>query len=395
MSIHFKGKNKRGLNGWTVVIQYQHQGRARRKAFVVRGSKAEARTFEAKMRSELEEGASVDRPNVVPRFSDFCVNVYRPSAEVHLKHSTWLRRTSHLATLIEFFGSYVLTEIDEVLVDRFIEARRRAKLKRVSVNNELRVLRRVLRFAREERGFLLRKLTISFLRTGTRRPKVWTEDEVRRLFIACERTAPDILPLLVFLANTGCRRGEALALTWDHVDLDRGLVLIWPQDRAHGNQGRDAAPDEGWEPKNKKPREVPISTDLLPWLNGERASDVWVFPCTSTGNRWACWPQKKFEQAQKAAGLSGGVHTLRHTFASHFLAKQPDMFLLAQILGHTQTRVTELYAHLTPSHLERGRDAVSMAPAIGPALLKARLKWRTDPRRAERHPRRKGNMSVR
>ncbi|MBX3161881.1 MAG: site-specific integrase [Deltaproteobacteria bacterium] len=290
--------------------------------------------------------------------------------------------------MIEFFGDWKLTDIDEKLVDAFKEERRNAGLKRVSINNELRVLRRILGFARDERGIQLRPLKIQFMAVGTKRPKVWTEEEVKSLFTACDRLSPEILPILVFLANTGCRCGEALALSWDHVDLERGHVMIWPSEgKANEGSNGDDKPDEGWEPKNKKPREVPISADLLPWLDGDRTSEVWVFPCMTTGKRWAFWPQKKFQLVQKAAGLKGGVHTLRHTFASHFLRAQPDMFLLAQILGHSQTRVTELYSHLLPDHLERGRNAVSIAPAIGPATLKARLKWRTDPQRAERAPR--------
>lgn len=53
-----------------------------------------------------------------------------------------------------------------------------------------------------------------------------------------------LLPLLVFMVNTGARRGEVLALTWDRLDFDRGLVLIW----------------------------------RLPWLRRE-GSHAWVFPC--------------------------------------------------------------------------------------------------------------------
>jgi site-specific recombinase XerD len=67
-----------------------------------------------------------------------------------------------------------------------------------------------------------------------------------------------------------------------------------------------------------------------------------------------------FDRARDAAGLEGGVHKLRHTFASHFLAKEPDMYLLAQVLGHSYTQVTERYAHLLPSHLARARDVVSI-----------------------------------
>ena len=42
------------------------------------------------------------------------------------------------------------------------------------------------------------------------------------------------------------------------------------------------------------------------------------------------------------------------------------MCLLAQILGHSHTRVTEIYAHLTPEHLARARNMVSIAAPVMP-----------------------------
>ncbi len=94
-----------------------------------------------------------------------------------------------------------------------------------------------------------------------------------------------------------------------------------------------------------------------------------MFPC-STGERWTCWPKLQFDRARKAAGLRGGPHTLRHTFASHFLAGQPDIGLLAQVLGHSEESVTRLYQHMLPSAW-RARSLVSIGlpPARGTAQI--------------------------
>jgi integrase len=62
-----------------------------------------------------------------------------------------------------------------------------------------------------------------------------------------------------------------------------------------------------------------------------------------------------------ANNLRGGPHTCRHTYASHFLQAVPDLHQLAGILGHSQTRVTELYTHLLPGHLDRARNAVNLS----------------------------------
>src|SRR5437016_440027 len=75
-----------------------------------------------------------------------------------------------------------------------------------------------------------------------------------------------------------------------------------------------------------------------------------------------------------------GPHTLRHTFASHFLKQVPDLFLLARVLGHSYTRVTRLYSHLLPEHLARACNAVRFAlPVQVTATERAASRWKVDP----------------
>jgi site-specific recombinase XerD len=69
----------------------------------------------------------------------------------------------------------------------------------------------------------------------------------------------------------------------------------------------------------------------------------------------------KAEAAEKIPAIKGGPHRARHTFASHFLTAKPDLFLLGKLLGHSHTRVTELYSHLIPEHLAEARNVVSFA----------------------------------
>ncbi|MBK7074611.1 MAG: site-specific integrase [Myxococcales bacterium] len=189
------------------------------------------------------------------------------------------------------------------------------------------------------------------------------------LLKACADLEPRLLPLVLLIANTGCRNGEALALTWDNVDLEGGFVRFWPS--------------EEWQPKNDKPREVPISDALLPWLRGPRHHPNWVFP-SRAGSRFAFWPMLQWTRVRDAAGLTGGVHQLRHTFASHFLADQPDLVLLAEVLGHSDVAVTRLYKHMLPDHLARARNVVNFAAQVGPAAIAAKCRWSEPTRKPDR-----------
>ncbi len=357
--------------------------RGKQHEWIVEGSKTEARAFEARKRVELEAGLPLET-RVVPTFSDFCVSRYRAHATAQLRSSTWSVRKYQLATLGgSFLGNLRLTEFSTDAIERYKQARRREVQPR-SVNNELKVLLAVFAYARElgvpVGTFKCKPLPV----IGRGRAAGWNDVQLSYFWQACRENAPKMIGVCLFLANTGCRAGEAIHAEWEWIDRKPGYVSIQPN--AH------------WQPKSNEPREIPIPEALAPWLSGERKHARWVF--VSRKNRpYAGWPKKQFARVVDIASramcregcpgrkdkakckhwcpsLRGGAHTLRHTFASHFLRGMPDMYLLAQILGHSHERVTELYAHLLPDHLERARNVVNMTPGVGPAALEANDRWR-------------------
>lgn len=351
-------KEKRGL----YRVRVWKNGKKR--DWKVRGTLKEAKEFEARRRVQMEAAEPDEIVRTVPTFSDFCVTRYRPYADLRLKPSTWHRvRQYELATLMEFFGDLKLTAITTACVEEFKSHHFKGNRKgAATINGLLTALSAVLTCAKELE-VPCAEPKIARIKQRTRRKVVpWTEDELARLYAKTAELAPDILPLVVCLANTGLRKGEALALKWADIDLDVGQINIWPS--------------EEWQPKTCKPRLVPINQTLRRWLSGPRISEVWVFPCPSTGRRYAYWPQLKFDRARKAAGLVGGPHTLRHTYATHLVLQTRDLFLVGRILGHTHTRVTELYADLLPDHLDIAREAVDFAPDVTAAEMQARKKWR-------------------
>jgi integrase len=344
----------KGNGAWRVVI---HR-RGTRRDWVVVGTKIDAEVFEAKRRLELESGAPHLGRNV-PRLSEFCTGAYRTHAQNHLKPSTWRNRVYQIANLVEHLGHLRLSEIGIPDVEAYKSLRLKKRIRPSSINDDIKVLMAVLSYARAI-GIAVPKLSPKRIpdRAPRRHAEPWSRADVDALFAACD---PELLPIVVMLVNTGLRKGEAIALEWGAVDLERRMIRIWP--------------NEEWSPKDGDPREVPIGDALMPWLLQPRASKRWVFP-SRTGERFAFWPQRRFDEAVKRAGLTGGPHRCRHTYASHFLHACPDIRLLAKILGHSDTRVTELYAHLLPDHLARARNAVSISPAVGPAVTEAKRRWR-------------------
>lgn len=336
MPVYKKGKK------WRVVVR--HKGM--RQDFILDGTKEEAKQFEAAKKVEARTLDPSTAGRSAPTLSVFCEGAYKAHAERHLKERTWSNRTYTLANLQDRLGDLKLTDLHTGEIEAYKNARLDEKIGASTINDELKVLRTVLAYAREL-GVPVASPKIKDIPTrGVKRKSVaWTAAQVDLLLTAIRERAPELEGLVVFLLNTGCRKGEALALEWRCVDLKRRLIRI--------------EPSVEWQPKDGESREIPISDALLSWLERPGMSVRWVFP-SRRRERYAFWPQRAFDAARKKAKVPGSPHACRHTFSTHFLRGRPDLFLLAKLLGHSHAYVTELYSHLLPDHLSLARNVVSL-----------------------------------
>ncbi|WP_083933201.1 tyrosine-type recombinase/integrase [Sciscionella marina] len=160
--------------------------------------------------------------------------------------------------------------------------------------------------------------------------------------------------LILLLAYTGMRWGEAAALRIGKVDLkNRRIRVVSTFTEINGVQC------EGL-PKNGKPRTVPIPASLVPVLRevvGNRGDDQLVFRTARKQSlRANNWRVREFNAAVKAAGLGDlGLtpHKLRHTAASLAIAAGADVKVLQQMLGHATAAMTlDIYGHLFPDRLD-------------------------------------------
>jgi integrase len=347
-----------------------HQGQ--RRTITFRGSAADAKLFEAKQRIEIRAKGIID-PRTSPRFVDFCVDQYKPHAKAHVRQSTWDVRRFQLENLIGFFGNMKLVGITTQHVERYKQRRLGDGIKKNTPNSELNVLSGVLKYARRLKLPCGEPEIVRFkVRRKKGRVWIWTSEEVQRIYDTCMRIAPRFFPLVFFLGQTGARKSEAIHLPWTNVDFDRGIIRIW-------SEADEDDPDDEYEVKSSD-REVPLSDALADVLKKQRElwpDKDWVFPVTqgrSKGKQYVCFPKNTFNRVIEEAGLSGGPHKFRHTFASIFLARKPDLYLLSKLLGHSSFKVTEdIYAHLVPGYLEQARNVVG-GEVPEPTRAKPKLK---------------------
>jgi integrase len=331
-------------NAWRVIVRTG----GRRLERIVEGPKAEAAAYGA---STLLAMRSVDSPagRAGLTFADFCTRHYQPHAERHLRRRTWREsRRYHVERLCELLGHARIATLSTAAVEAYKAQRQRDGMRPRTVNSELMTLSAIMTLARHL-GIAASKPAIKVLPTpGQSRARAFTVDELSRLFNACDGEARWLTPLVVFAVNTGLRPGEVIAAEWSWIDLGERLLRM--------------PTSEAWSPKSGKAREVPLGDAAVAALGIPRSSGA-LFP-SRYGTPRHQWPAKHWQRAVKAAGLRGGPHQLRHTFASHFLAAGGTMFDLGRILGQSNQRTTELYAHLVPGHMSLLRNIVNIAPGM-------------------------------
>ena len=172
---------------------------------------------------------------------------------------------------------------------------------------------------------------------------------------------------------TGLRRGEALALRWDDVDLLTENVL-----RVRGTLSRTSKGLEITEPKTERSRRtVPLPRAAVEALKAHRkrqaadqlaAGRAWQ-PCglvfaTEIGT--ALEPRnvlRRFDALAVKAGLVGvHLHTLRHSAASFLLAAGTHTKVVQEHLGHSSYAITaDIYSHVAPAQAREAADKLDAA----------------------------------
>jgi integrase len=155
------------------------------------------------------------------------------------------------------------------------------------------------------------------------------------------------LRLLVF---TGARLREILDLRWDHVDLQRGLLFL---------------PDSKTGKKT-----IVLGLPALAVLENLPRVGKYVIAGTDDDKPRADL-QRPWALVSKRSGLAGlRLHDLRHSFASVGAGSGFGLPIIGKLLGHSNSKTTERYAHLAADPLRRASDAISgsIARAMGESV---------------------------
>jgi integrase len=159
-------------------------------------------------------------------------------------------------------------------------------------------------------------------------------EEAKRLINACE---PDFRRLVQAALETGCRYGELTRLTCADFNPDTGTIAIRTS-------------------KTGKPRHVVLTEEgqkFFAQVCAGRPGNQLAF-LKKDGSQWQKSNQKRpWDDAAERAKIDGAsFHTLRHTWASLAVMAGVPLLVVAENLGHSDTRMLEKhYGHMSKSHV--------------------------------------------
>lgn len=224
-----------------------------------------------------------------------------------------------------------ITDIHEYCTLRTIEG-----VKNATINRELTVLRSAINYYNKHhdnkiinpfQGFKL--FEADFM------PRYLNQYECSRLLkSALDYDNIRLWAFIQLALNTGCRSGELMKLQWENVHLNDKYMTV-----------RNSMS------KNKKTIHKPLNHKALQAFEKLSNNSHWVFYNPNTGKNIVSF-RRGFELAVQRSGIGKvRIHDLRHTFASFLVREGVPIYHVSQLLGHSDVRITQRYAHLSPNSL--------------------------------------------
>lgn len=219
-------------------------------------------------------------------------------------------------------------------------------VKNATINRELTLLRSAINFYNKHHDTQIKNPLNGFkLFESDFMPRYLSEKECSTLLIyAKQYHNPKLYHFVNLLLNTGSRYGEMIKLKWDSVDLDNEYLTI-----------RNSLS------KNRKTIHKPLNMQALESLKDlkENNNSDWVFYNKKTNSHYVNF-RKGFNIVLDNANLGHvRLHDLRHTFASLLVKRGVPLYHIMQLLGHSDIKTTQRYAHLSKNSLA---DVVDLLP---------------------------------
>jgi integrase/recombinase XerD len=169
-------------------------------------------------------------------------------------------------------------------------------------------------------------------------PNVLSKEEIKLLLSVSGNLKHRAMLSLIY--SCGLRCGELLRLKPEHIDTLRKVVIIK-------------------QSKGRRDRIVSLSSKVLELLREYYKTanpQTWIFEGQVKGQMYDERSlQNVLKQCLKKAKITKPVtlHWLRHSYATHLLESGTDLRYIQELLGHSSSRTTEIYTHVSNKELQK------------------------------------------
>ena len=253
---------------------------------------------------------------------------------VNRRYSLSTSRTyiSFFRKFMEFLGTKDIASVDENDINRFMT---HLVKNRYSISTQNQALNAVKFYFEQVLGVPNRFYHVDRPLKERRLPKVMSEEEVSRLIKVTTNIKHKAILMLIYSA--GLRISEAINLKITDISSDRNMITVIGA-------------------KGKKDRNTLLSSSLLEVLRAYyRACEPkkWLFEGPDEAQYSTTSIRSVFKNSMSKAGIkkSYTVHSLRHSFATHLLENGTDLRYIQELLGHSSSKTTEIYAYVSQKKL--------------------------------------------
>lgn len=263
---------------------------------------------------------------------------YLDYSKVNHSPSNTTRINYVINNLKNYIDSILLSDVNNVVIEAY-KKKRMNECKPTTVNIELRALKSMFNTAVEWNLIDRNPLRgVQMMRVPKTYPKFLSGEEVRLL---CNTTNFEWLKnIILFAFNTGMRRNEIINLKWEDINLMEKYLIVRNNDT--------------FSTKSKKDRIIPLSITVIGLLSTLSKVSEYVFVNRMKLQLYPNYVTQCFRDLVKECGLKKGIsfHTLRHSFASMLVSKGVSLYIVKELLGHSDFAITQIYAHLQKDTLK-------------------------------------------
>lgn len=308
----------------------------------------EARKRAIQIKADVSLGKDPKQPKnelrAIPTLKGFFYERYLPYVKQNKR--SWKTDEAVIRLhLLPAMGKYYLDEITTQMVVKMMTDMRADGYANGTCNRPLIFLRYMLNLASDWGIPRLERNPAKKVKLfeETQRQRFLSPLEMRALINALRNDenvqAAKAIELLLL---TGARRNEITQARWEHVNLQQKTLLV-PLS------------------KSGKPRTISLNKAACYLISRlpSRGESPWLFPSPITGRPYPAlyYP---WVRIRKRAGLTNlRLHDLRHSYASNLVNGGVSLYVVQQLLGHTNPRTTQRYAHLEQETLAKAAEVAA------------------------------------